>query len=99
MVDKAKVEGVVFVAIQDYNQQAPGERQLGSSRETVLFGREGNLDSLGLVNLIVAVEQGVAEALGKKLTIVSEDAMSRQFSPFRTVGTLADYVWKLIQEQ
>ncbi|MFA4943161.1 MAG: acyl carrier protein [Lentisphaeria bacterium] len=60
--------------------------------ETVLFGRNGTLDSLGLVTLIVAIEGELDARWGVALTLADERALSLQHSPFRTVGRLADYI-------
>jgi acyl carrier protein len=68
--------------------------ELGS--ETPLFGREGVLDSLGLVALVVAVEQAIEDAYGVSVSLADERALSEGKSPFRTIGTLADYAGRLI---
>ena len=96
MVDEAKVTDVVYEAIREHNEQVPEDQHLAPSVETRLFRRGSTMDSLGLVGLVVAIEQGVAEACNTELSIVSEQAMSRQSSPFRTVGTLVDYVCELV---
>jgi acyl carrier protein len=59
---------------------------------TVLFGPRGALDSLGLVSLLVLVEEKLADELGVSLTLADERAMAQESSPFRTVATLAAYV-------
>jgi hypothetical protein len=66
---------------------------------TRLAGAEAVLTSLGLVSLIVELEQTLEEQYGLCLTIADERAMSRRHGPFRSVGSLADYVHQLIQEQ
>ena len=68
--------------------------ELGS--ETPLFGREGVLDSLGLVALVVAVEQAIEDEYGVSVSLADERALSEGKSPFRTVGALADYAGRLI---
>src|SRR5262245_41525642 len=60
-----------------------------------LFGQDGVLDSVGLVSLIVAIEQSVEESHGVTLTLASEKAMSRRSSPFATVGTVVNYLEQL----
>lgn len=97
MMDKTKVTQVVFSAIDDLNQQLPGGDALKKAPETALFGRGSPLDSLGLVNLIVGVEQGVAEELGAEVSLADERAMSQTSSPFRTVGSLVDYVAQCVE--
>ena len=58
----------------------------------------GSLDSFGLVNLIVALEQRVEDEFGVSLTLADEKAMSTSRSPFRTVSTLREYVQKLLKD-
>ncbi|MCB0722460.1 MAG: acyl carrier protein [Ignavibacteriae bacterium] len=66
--------------------------------DTPLYGKEGNLDSIALVNLIVAVETSVEDEFEKSITLADERAMSQESSPFKTIGSLADYVIQLINE-
>lgn len=67
--------------------------------ETALLGKHATLDSLGLVTLIVELEQHIEEQYELTLTLADDRAMSQQRSPFRTVGALTDYVASLIAEQ
>jgi acyl carrier protein len=69
---------------------------LGES--TRLIG-EQVLSSLELVSVIVQVEEALQDDYGVAVTIADERAMSQKHSPFRTVGTLADYVCQLVAEQ
>jgi acyl carrier protein len=93
-----RVLQVVYRAIDEINPGLPPERRLKKSADTALFGHAGALDSLGLVNLIVAVEQAVEDELGASVTLADEKAMSQSASPFRTVGTLAEYVRRQLGE-
>jgi acyl carrier protein len=58
---------------------------------TRLFGSEGILDSMGLVSLVVAVEQAIDDEYGVAVALADEHALSQRHSPYRTIGTLADY--------
>jgi hypothetical protein len=42
-------------------------------------------------------EQDLNEQLDLSITIVGDQAMSQERSPFRTIGTLADYLTQLIE--
>jgi acyl carrier protein len=64
-----------------------------------LIGRQAILDSLGLVTLIVDLEQRLEEEYGISLILVDEHALSQRSSPFRTVQSLTDYICQLIEEQ
>ncbi len=98
MTDNAVTESI-YAAIDEFNAQNPGAAQLQKAPETVLFGAEGRLDSLGLVNLIVAVEQRIQEDFGVTVTLADERAFSQRQSPFRTIATLASYIGGLIEER
>ena len=65
---------------------------------THLFGVEGLLDSIGLVSVVLDVEQQINDRLEIPISIADDRAMSQKHSPFRTVGSLADYVLTLIEE-
>lgn len=60
-------------------------------RDTRLFGASGLFDSVGLVSLVLAIEQEVADRFGVNVALADEKALSQKHSPFRTVGALADY--------
>lgn len=97
-MNRDDVVSLIIAAVDDLKD----ERELTSSdpvtESTVLFGREGIFDSLGLVSLIVDVEQKIDD-LGTSITLGDERAVSQKYSPFRTVQSLADYVCQLIEEQ
>jgi D-alanine--poly(phosphoribitol) ligase subunit 2 len=96
-VSNKKIENLIFNAVEEINNQLPDEKQLIKSTKTTLFGREGNLDSLGLVNLVVTIEQNIEDEFDVRITIADERAMSQKHSPFRTIGTLADYINMLLK--
>ncbi len=89
---------VVLDSVAELNLQLDDSHQLEPSPETQLFGRGSKLDSLGLVNLIVLVEEKTSDTFGKMVTIADEKAMSQKSSPFRTVQTLAEYLLSLLKE-
>jgi hypothetical protein len=66
--------------------------------ETRLFGGDSPLDSASLVSLVVEVEQQVNDQLGISILIADDRAMSQTRSPFRTIGSLAEYVQSLVAE-
>lgn len=98
MVDRAQVVAAVLSAIEELNQDFPSSAPIEPAPDTVLFGRGSRLDSLGLVNLIVAVEGSLADELGVEITLADEKAMSQASSPFRTVDTLVDFIVMRLEE-
>ena len=65
-------------------------------RDAQMYGEDGVLDSLGLVSFIATLEQAIEDEWNVSLTLADEKAMSRHSSPFLTIGTLSDYVTKLL---
>jgi D-alanine--poly(phosphoribitol) ligase subunit 2 len=59
---------------------------------TQLFGEEALFDSMGLIALIIDVEEALSEELNSPVALLDEKAMSRKNSPFRTIGTLVEYI-------
>lgn len=72
-----------------------GEQRLTFAPETPLFGRGAALDSLDLVSFLVEVETRLAERFGLESPLSDDRAMSQARSPFRTIGTLAEYILSL----
>ena len=69
------------------------------SERMVLFGAHGPFDSIGLVSLVVIVEERVEDRYGVSISLADERAMSQERSPFRSVGALAQYAYGLIEEK
>lgn len=90
-------EILVKIVIEETKALIDTDKNLNGN--TVLLGAEGILDSMGLVSLIVAVEQDVEDEFGKEITIADAKAMSQKNSPFRTVGSLVDYIETLLNEE
>lgn len=93
-----KIQNVIFDSMKMLNEEFPSEKRLDLNSDTILFGKGAKLDSLGLVNLIVLVEENVQDAFGKSITLADEKAMSQKSSPFRTVQSLSEYINQLLSE-
>lgn len=96
---KDKVIDLIYSAIDEINSQDSSGRQLSKTPSTVIFGKHSSLDSLGLVNLIVSLEQAVNDEFNMEITLADERAMSQENSPFQTVTTLAGYILNLIDAE
>jgi hypothetical protein len=67
--------------------------------EIKLFGGESLLDSLGLVSLIVSIEEAIEDQFNTSIILADEKAMSRRTSPFSRVSYLVDYILELINAE
>jgi acyl carrier protein len=91
-------DDLIALIVGALREQGPGGPPTPAEldRQTPLFGRQGMLDSLGLVALVVAVEQAIQDEYGVNVNLADERALSQRHSPFRTIGALADYAERLI---
>ena len=60
--------------------------------DTPIFGRGSNIDSLGLVTLLVNIEQKIEDEMNVNITIADAGAMSQKNSPFKTIKSLTDFI-------
>jgi acyl carrier protein len=96
---KPKTLSIIYSVIDEMNDSMATENPLQKQEDTILYGPGSELDSLGLVNLIVSVEQEISDKLGVSLVLADEKALSQKRSPFRTVGALDEYVKSLLANQ
>lgn len=78
-------------ALREINLSLPEDRQLSDDPDVVLFGEGSTLDSMGLVNVVMAAEQHISDEIGEDIVLASEAAMSRKRSPYRSLRALAEY--------
>ena len=96
---KRKILQSIYNSIDSLNDQLPSEEHIEKSNDTDLFGSGSTLDSLGLINLIVAIEQNIEDDFDTSITLADERAMSQNQSPFRNVESIVDYIEMLLVEK
>lgn len=92
------VEVILRVAAE-MNETLETRIPVERGEDTPLYGRNGVLDSIGLVSLVATLEQEIDTEFGRTVSLADERAVSQKSSPFRTVGTLAAYAGQLLAEQ
>lgn len=90
---------ILSEVIADLNESEFADKQLSNTPDTPLFGKAGTLDSLDLVNLVLATEDAIEDRVGERVSLADDRAMSQKRSPFRTVGSLAEYITLLLSEK
>ena len=88
----------IYDAIRRINELRDPEEQLPFREDTVLYSSNGSLNSLGLVSLILDVEEAINAQAGTELVLADAQAMSQKRNPFRNVQSLADYVMARLGE-
>ncbi|HET7541719.1 MAG TPA: hypothetical protein VFK05_17715 [Polyangiaceae bacterium] len=98
MIERTAALNIVYASIQEVFAQTGLDAPAALNEDTVLVGKDAVLDSLGVVSLIVEVEQRVEGEHGASVTLANDKAMSQRNSPFRTVGVLTDHVVAMVAE-
>ena len=96
-----KMMPLIFRAIDEVNQLLPSARRLAKTADTILSEKseQGSLDSLGMVNFIVALEQIIEEEMQVSLSLADDLVISEEQNPFQSVGVLADNINALLTEK
>lgn len=91
------MQKAIDAALGDVNQTLRREdTPLTADPALVLVGDGGRLDSLGLVNFIVALERRLAEVSGGPVSVI-DLLMSGDGVPFDTLGSLRDLLVKKME--
>jgi acyl carrier protein len=93
---KEKIMEMVIKSVQKVVSETRITEPSAIIFNTPLYGKNGILDSLGLVQLIADIEEDIYNITGKQITIADEKAMSLKISPFRSVASLTDYICNLL---
>jgi acyl carrier protein len=94
MITKTQIIECIYDSIDEANIQYG--TNLKKDCNTTLFGAESELDSLGLVNIIVDIESAINDKFNVSISIVDEKAMSQKHSPFKTIQSLSDYIYIIL---
>jgi acyl carrier protein len=95
---RSELIDIILERVKEQIADNPDTADSKVDENSVLYGENGLVDSLGLVSIVLDVEQNLNDQLGSEIVIADEKAMSQKVSPFRTPGRLADYVMSLINE-
>ena len=83
---------MLFKVVEEINENLDKDQQLKLSTETVLLGKEGNVDSILLVNLVVAIEQRIEDEFDIEVNLADERAL---FEKNQNIPILILYKLKL----
>jgi acyl carrier protein len=90
-MDKNQINEIVFNVINEYLSSNDINVEGEINKDTALIGSARILDSMGLVNVIVDIETAFLDE-DVEISLTSETAMSGRISPFRSVGSLCNFI-------
>jgi acyl carrier protein len=91
MLDRSVALGIVLSALREAVDQNGGD-PASVNDDTVIVGPGAVIDSIGVVSLIVDIEQRLEMEHQVPVTLANDRAMSQRNSPFRTPAVLADHI-------
>jgi len=98
MAERDRVEKAVFEAIDEMNEQLPKGAAIEKDADAALYGKTGKLESLDFVAFIVEVETKIQNEFGAEFFLTDENLLSKESSPFTTVGTLVEHIQTVLDE-
>jgi len=96
MDKKDQIIAAIIEAIKEVNQTLPADRKINTQLDDTLYGQDGNIDSLTVTLLIVAIEQKIEESMGIVVTLID---YSVGLSPLNSIASLCEYISKLIDQK
>ena len=92
-----RITSCVYAAVDEMNSQLPKQAQIAKTVDSPLYGRSGKLESLDFVTFIMEVEEKIKSEFGIEITIADENLLSREKSPFSTLGSLIEYLENILK--
>ena len=92
MNTREKVFAVVKDALSRLNEQLDYDSLREIEDATPIWGGLDGIDSLSLVSLAVDLEEQVEQTFGRRVVLTDEQAIAASGGPYRTAGSLSDYI-------
>lgn len=89
---REKIQEIVFNCTRELFENSDYELTSSIDSKLRLIGDSSPLDSMGLVSLIVEIEESINDMFDVELVIASERAMSKRTSPFINLKSLILFI-------
>ena len=93
---KEKIKALVIESLNELKETNNLDFEI--SDETTLLCERAAMDSFDFVSFVSALEEKITDSFDKSITIVSEKAFSKKYSPFKTIDRISDYIIELLKE-
>ena len=95
---REKIFNIILNSLNELNKTLNNPELNNINLQTALYGKDGLLDSLALITLIMDLEDKISNEFNKSIKLANEITMSFTDSPFKSVENLIEYIEKLINE-
>jgi acyl carrier protein len=96
-VSAQRVQDIVYQCLDELNEQLAEGHRIEKRRESSLLGDAGGVDSLGFVNFIALLEEKCEVSFHVSLSL-SDTVHEAEANPFETIGTLVDFITRLLEQ-
>ncbi len=93
-MDRSEITEIILKSIDDVNEKLTAEQKIDNSADAVWISEVSNLDSLSVTFLIVSLENNFEG----KVAIPTDEIMSYESSPLRSMQTLSDCITSIFEE-
>jgi len=89
------VRNIVIAALHEVNKDRANLSLDDIDEDFEIFN---NLDSMDVLNLIIEIENHLSKSFNKYIQIADESSMDMTSTPFKTFGTLVNFIENKIQD-
>lgn len=82
----------IYNTVDEINRQLLDNQQLAKSTDTIIVGDGGQLDSLGVINFLVLLEEKLSQEAGISIALLDEDTIGEVDGPLRTIGRIEQFI-------
>ena len=97
-MSRGKITTIIYDTIDEINDENPYDMRLNKSPNTIISGDKGKLDSLGVINFIITLEEKIDKEFNKIINLQNEDLLLSNESPLEKVESLIDYLLHQIND-
>ena len=96
--DRTEITAIVLETLRELGEDLNIDELKDANENSRLYGVQGTLDSMNLVNFIADVEERISDELNIEIILANQSAMSQTHSPFRRASGCIDYIMELISD-
>ena len=97
MPEQPEIEALIIESVRQLADDFEIDALKNADAQSLLYGGDGPLDSMSLVNLIADIEEVVDAKFGQTIALTDEKAMSAKHSPYRSVTSLSIAIAERLQ--
>ena len=90
--NKNAIIKIIFTSIKEVNENQPSDNRLKLKKDEFLVSDKSKIDSLGLITLLVNIEDKINKTYNVDLNLLEENFISDEKTPFQTIDNLAEWL-------